>query len=821
MDNEYEFLNDMVNEEDLLTEEEDLLEDINEDEFEHIRKKYQTSETPKWYGKNDSSQIDSTSAASVELDPRGSKNGNLKSGFQDYVNATLQEALVEKFIKSQDMKMAHNYKDGNFKDIIESYLPDGQLSVPTNVLKTFTNVKKATILDSHAEIRVKPISLDSLMPIETADAMSADGDIANVMDMTKLDVIQNWVDMQWNKNSMKEAMQLITDDVIVKGVGFALIEYDNQALNGIDMNKTSGEVGISILDPISVIPDPRAILHDLSDAKFVYIYNEINIEDLRSRPGYDAISDKVDKLYKDGSFSDPRNSDLQAPDVKASARTSSYANQTIPYFALYRKIYDEQNERFVILFSEFVGETCWFSLQENVPLNIDEIPIAVFKSEINAPTLFPQSPVMQVIPIQLALALLDSITVNAALTSAFPLLVADQSTGLTNESLALIQTQGTGSGALINVDKSGNIHNAIGYVQREIPDTLPNLVDNLKKSIQEMIGITKLDTGDSGSVQTGDAMSILNTNSEKADKVLLEGYSLFKTRIAKLMVKTMLANFDERQLALGQFDSNGEDVYNFPMFHPEQFAGINVDFFVDGEVYTETQWMQRKQEMIQLYQTQGTLGFVEVPLITEGEFVDLLDLPNKEMYRLREAQNKARVKELKAQVLVELSNKYALVWQIVNQIYEGINGLVAPQRINPFTPISALPEQLQMQVVQQVQLAFIKVPFLAQQLDFNMVALFLDQDLFGQAQVQVAGMNKTEILKQELQMLQPTDPSGLAQQYANGMGQPGQLQEGQNEIAGRASAQDSMSNQQVAQQAMQGAQQPQIDAQGGNVQIPQ
>lgn len=259
----------------------------------------------------------------------------------------------------------------------------------------------------------------------------------------------------------------------------------------------------------------------------------------------------------------------------------------VPYYTLYRKFYDEEEKRDIILFSEFIGDGPTVVLKENIILNIDEFPFAVWKSKLNADEFLSKSPLMDVLPLAELDVLLTSLIANAAIDAVNPSLVASSNTGLTSDQVAEIAMMG--AGGAFTIASNGQIAQEIMYLQK------PSVQQNYSYLVQERqriaaaMGINPIDLGETGSVRNAGAMNLLNINAEKQDHSLLEGFALFKTKLTRLAVKLMLANFDARKIVYQPNNPNSEDAFVMAYYDPDVFEGLDVDFMLDGKVYSQSQ----------------------------------------------------------------------------------------------------------------------------------------------------------------------------------------------------------------------------------------
>lgn len=704
-----------------------------------------------------------TSQERANINHWGINNENeyLLKTLEGFVSTTLPDAFAANNSFHQLMITARAFRDGEDWSTLLDSLPEGQLKVITNEIAKYAEIKKGTILNSHINLKVIPLTPNEFQPIETTNSTAGgeiDNDVEFADDLPLYLYIQYWLEGQYIKNNHKELRSMVIDDVVTKGTGIVSITYNERVASGLKMNNNKGDVVLEYIDPIQFYPDPKARKQDLSDMDYCYIASMKSIVELMQHDNWNDIKETFfSKEYNDINGGYDQQTQIYK-EIINKYRNISTDREPIMYWILYRKVWVDSLKTYKVLMSEFIGDNAEVQLCANKPTNMDELPFAVFKAQKNSPDFFSKSPLMQMLTTQSMINYLQSLVANAVMNSVNPLLIASADTGLSSESLAILSTA-PGASAIVDTSE---VNQTIRWMEKPVPNGVLEILNHFDGKTQLGSGVNKLKQGDSGSVQTSQAMQILANQGELADLELLNNYGSFVVNLSKIMTKVMIANYDERVVQLAELDPNSESEFLYVNYDPSMLAGLNVDFVIDGEVLSDTQYRERQAIMKNLYIEQKQMGF-EVDLISPEEFIDESTLPNKQAARLRLSQMRESLLSAKADLILKHINNYATVWTLVDNIYSAV-GNGSGNFIPPMTPISALPENLQGEIPAQVQQMLIDYPEYGMTMDAKFAPFYLNQDIFKKYIIQLFKITTKAQVEQEAQALIPTGANQTLQQ---------------------------------------------------------
>jgi hypothetical protein len=405
-------------------------------------------------------------------------------------------------------------------------------------------------------------------------------------------------------------------------------------------------------------------------------------------------------------------------------------------------------------------------------LKLKTLPIVVFKADMNSDKIFSKSKMQKMMQYQNIVNLLQTLINNRAINSTNPTLVALSSSGLTIDDLMAIQAAGEGGVAVLSDENgSGQVNNMIGFVNKPDMNDVLQALDRAKADLKEFMQVSKLDQGDSGSIQTGSALNLVAQASEKSLKELLQTFSIGMTHLCGVLVQTMIAHYDERTLMLEQLNPNAESDFMYLDYEPTMLIGCDFTYVIENDYMTENEYNQKVQQIQNLFLQQESLGF-DKKLITADELFEYLPLVNKEAAKLRLTQERIGVKQLKTQVIMRHLKLRDQVMMVLNQAYMMLNKMNPNLHIMPNTPIDQLPgNQMQMQgnqmatempnlkeqIIATVQSIFMQNPLLQQTIDYTRVPLYIDDNMFAQL---IEGITEMSTKKQLQKEMEATIPQG-------------------------------------------------------------
>lgn len=391
---------------------------------------------------------------------------------------------------------------------------------------------------------------------------------------------------------------------------------------------------------------------------------------------------------------------------------------------------------------------------------------------MNSDKIFSKSKMQKMMQYQNIVNLLQTLINNRAINSTNPTLVALSSSGLTIDDLMAIQAAGEGGVAVLSDENgSGQVNNMIGFVNKPDMNDVLQALDRAKADLKEFMQVSKLDQGDSGSIQTGSALNLVAQASEKSLKELLQTFSIGMTHLCGVLVQTMIAHYDERTLMLEQLNPNAESDFMYLDYEPTMLIGCDFTYVIENDYMTENEYNQKVQQIQNLFLQQESLGF-DKKLITADELFEYLPLVNKEAAKLRLTQERIGVKQLKTQVIMRHLKLRDQVMMVLNQAYMMLNKMNPNLHIMPNTPIDQLPgNQMQMQgnqmatempnlkeqIIATVQSIFMQNPLLQQTIDYTRVPLYIDDNMFAQL---IEGITEMSTKKQLQKEMEATIPQG-------------------------------------------------------------
>jgi len=696
---------------------------------------------------------------------------------------SLQSIIAAKNDINRNIRFARDYRNSDYSNSIFNRLPLGSgFKKENNYLSGAADIAVSTLLESVCKVKVKPLTIDGFGSVGRTLSVDSnldmnDSDDGDIDTISRVELIQGATDSFMLKNDFKNVRKGIIEDGLSAGVGFTLLTKGDFTPVGNDFNSNKNEIEIRPINPENIFVDPKATRQDLKDMSYFVISENVPIERLKKHRHWEKIKTFITTkehkslnqlnamVFTKGGFSS----------INSVRKEELFLGLIyVDYFCSYRLVFSEELQRNVVLFSEWLGTTGVMILTQNKIINIDELPLAVYKPTNEANTLFSKSQIMKSISSQTALNIVDTLLTKRVTAVINKILIATKKTGLNVKDLALLNTQTSGNAVVVDTETVDSMR----YLEDKVEEfgEILNMRQSYYRDIDQILGISKMDEGNMGSLQTQGAIQSATNMNSKSNTVALQNLASWTISVARIFGKLMASYYEKRELSLAGVGT--EEILTVAEYKPELFVGINLDYVIDGEIYTKEAREIQQQKLKELYMFQGQFGG---ELITESEFAKMLDLPNKEEVLLRDAQKRGKVSKLKNQVTVEAVNQYSLVWMIINRLYE-LFGTMTGQTIAPNTPLNALGEGFSAKILPLVIDNFASHEFLRQSVRIDRIGLYSDQEAFAKYLLAMNGIQKSEILQQELAAMDASvqfdqlelgqDVEQNAQQAQADLGQP-------------------------------------------------
>jgi hypothetical protein len=223
---------------------------------------------------------------------------------------------------------------------------------------------------------------------------------------------------------------------------------------------------------------------------------------------------------------------------------------------------------------------------------------------------------------------------------------------------------------LVFLSKTPDLANVIRNVDvADIPMTLMNYIEFLKRDIEEFTGMTEFATGKrAGSVQTAGGVQSMIERSLVGDQ---DEYTLFERFVEKLTY-LLLSNAieyytDNRVVRMRDISPNSDAEYEYIPFKSEEFADLAWDFSLDivKKIRHNEQTRQETMRMLSEWQLQYSPG---LQIVTPEDIVKAFNPPNRDAILERLTQEKQQ-------------KSYDTAAQVVQEVVQALDNGYDPEMV--------------------------------------------------------------------------------------------------------------------------------------------
>jgi hypothetical protein len=190
---------------------------------------------------------------------------------------------------------------------------------------------------------------------------------------------------------------------------------------------------------------------------------------------------------------------------------------------------------------------------------------------------------------------------------------------------------------LVLMSKSPDLKNAISHVDpADIPMTLLNYIEFLKRDIEDFSGISQFSAGtSSGSIQTSAGIDSMIKRSlvGEQDEFLL--FEQFLEKISYAMLVNAIEYYtDDRVMRMRDPNPNNDFEYEYVPFRSDEFKDLAWDFNLEiaQKMKHNDQSKRQVMQMLSEWQMQYSPG---IPLVSPSDIVKAFDPPNRDVILAR------------------------------------------------------------------------------------------------------------------------------------------------------------------------------------------
>jgi hypothetical protein len=198
---------------------------------------------------------------------------------------------------------------------------------------------------------------------------------------------------------------------------------------------------------------------------------------------------------------------------------------------------------------------------------------------------------------------------------------------------------------LVLLSKSPDLRNAISNIEpSQIPVTLLNYIDFLKRDIEDFTGISQFASGQStGSVQTSAGINSMIQRALVGEQDEMMMFEQFLEKVSYALLLNAIEYYtDDRVMRMRDNSPNNNFEYEYIPFKAEEFKDLMWDFSLDisNKLKNTDQNRRQTMQMLSEWQLQYSPG---VPLVTPADIVKAFDPPNRDAILARIEQQESQM----------------------------------------------------------------------------------------------------------------------------------------------------------------------------------
>ena len=471
-------------------------------------------------------------------------------------------------------------------------------------------------------------------------------------------MLQRFYEQLWDKLNVKYHMLDAVRTSRLLGTGILYVGWDENYIGGTRGHLFQGEILVKEIEPSTFFIDPAAF--ELEEAMYCGTFVRTTMEQLMADP---SIEDKMKKKFaknrKESGYG--MQSEQDRGEIYANRDYSSYQDHIVDLITYYYKV--PQEEGFTINVCT-VADGIKIKEVEGIQPNL--FPFVILRQHKQRQDFWGASDAQLILPNVKMINKVQSIIGTLATLYQNPQKIVYEGAGIDPR---IVSKYGNAFG-LVFLSKTPDLANVIRNVDvADIPMTLMNYIEFLKRDIEEFTGMTEFATGKrAGSVQTAGGVQSMIERSLVGDQ---DEYTLFERFVEKLTY-LLLSNAieyytDNRVVRMRDINPNSDAEYEYIPFKSEEFADLAWDFSLDivKKIRHNEQTKQETMRMLSEWQLQYSPG---LQIVTPEDIVKAFNPPNRDAILERLTQEKQQ-------------KSYDTAAQVVQEVVQALDNGYDPEMV--------------------------------------------------------------------------------------------------------------------------------------------
>ena len=465
------------------------------------------------------------------------------------------------------------------------------------------------------------------------------------------------------------------------GTGILYVGWDENYIGGTRGHLFQGEILVKEIEPSTFFIDPSAF--DLEEAMYCGTFVRTTVDQLMADP---SIEKKMKKKFKENRKMSGygMQSEQDRGEIYANRDYSSYQDHIVDLITYYHKVpLDEGGFRIDVC---TVADGIKIKEVEGIMPNL--FPFVILRQHKQRQDFWGISDAQLILPNVKMINKVQSIIGTLATLYQNPQKIVFEGAGIDPR---IVSKYGNAFG-LVFLSKSPDLQNVIRNVDvADIPLTLLNYIEFLKKDIEDFTGMTDFATGqNSRSVQTSGGIQSMIQRSLVGDQDEFTLFEAFLEKLSYLLLQNAIEYYtDNRLVRMRDTSPNNDAEYEYVPFRADEFTDLGWDFSLDivKKIKHNDQTRQETMRMLSEWQLQYS---PQLQIVTPEDIVKAFDPPNRDAILERLIQDKKQ-------------KSYDTAAQVVQEVVQALDSGYNPEMVAEIVYNVLNPEQQKMGDVQKRQ----------------------------------------------------------------------------------------------------------------------
>jgi len=507
-------------------------------------------------------------------------------------------------------------------------------------------------------------------------------------------LLQKSYEQLWEKLNIRfKLLDVITTSRLL-GTGILYIGWDENYIGGTRNHLYQGEIMITPIEPSTFFVDPQAF--ELEEALYCGTYTRTTVDHIKADT---SIEDKSKKKFLENRKNNAYASEDQATRGEIYARDySSYQEDVVDLITYYEKVVNEAGGFSINV--TYIADG--IILKEVKGIKPNMFPFVILRQHQARQDFWGISDCQLILPNVKMINKVQSIIGTLATLYQNPQKIVYEGAGIDPR---IVSKYGNAYG-LVYLSKHPDLQNVIRNVDvSEIPVTLMNYIEFLKRDIQEFTGLTDIATGQgSGSLQTSAGVNSLIERSLVGNQSEYVAFEKFLEKLSYILITLAIEYYtDERLMRMKSEDPNGDAEYEYIPFTAEFFKDIAWDFSIDitQKLKHTEQSNQEKMRMLAEWQLQYA---PDVSIVTPEDMIKAFNPQNRDIILARIEQERQQKSMENAQAIAQQIMQAMEQIQIEQMQMQQAQAAAQPQPMEGGGMEAGQPMTPEMQMAQQREL---------------------------------------------------------------------------------------------------------------------